>query len=125
MKCSGKHIYSTYSSHRSTNIIVVCLQLGDDQWGKQYKEHLKECGVNVAHTHNAANSTTGIAQISVAENGENQIVIVTGANKLLSKSDLQEALVLINNADVLIGQLETPFETTVEAFKLNKGVSYE
>lgn len=101
----------------------MCFQLGDDQWGKQYKEHLKECGVNVTYTHNAANSTTGIAQISVAENGENQIVIVTGANKLLSKSDVQEALVLIKNADVLIGQLETPFETTVEAFKLNKGVS--
>lgn len=104
--------------------MLLTLQLGDDQWGKQYKEHLKECGVNVTYAHNAANSMTGIAQISVAENGENQIVIVTGANKLLSKSDVQEALVLIKNADILIGQLETPYETTLEAFKLNKGVSY-
>ncbi|XP_026330769.1 ribokinase-like isoform X2 [Hyposmocoma kahamanoa] len=103
------------------NAHMIC-KLGDDQWGKKYKEHLKECGVNVTYSHNAANSMTGIAQISVAENGENQIVIVPGANKLLSKSDVQEALVLIKNADILIGQLEIPYETTLEAFKLNKGL---
>lgn len=120
---SSKHVVSILYTDQP-KMIIVSLQLGDDQWGKQYKEHLKECGVNITYTHNATNSTTGIAQISVAENGENQIVIVTGANKLLSKSDVHEARVLIKNADILIGQLETPFETTLEAFKLNKGVSY-
>ena len=69
------------------------------------------------------NVTTGIAQISVAESGENQIVIVPGANGLLSKDDVKNSASLIANAEVLIGQLETPFETTLEAFKLNKGVS--
>lgn len=68
--------------------------------------------------------TTGIAQISVAESGENQIVIVPGANGHLSKSDVDEAKQLIETADILIGQLETPFETTLEAFKLNNGVSF-
>ncbi|XP_061718123.1 ribokinase-like [Cydia pomonella] len=95
---------------------------GDDQWGLKYKEHLKAEGVNVSHFFTTPNVTTGIAQISVAESGENQIVIVAGANNLLSKSDVQLSAELITNADVLIGQLETPLETTLEAFKLNKGV---
>ncbi|XP_046967687.1 ribokinase-like isoform X2 [Vanessa cardui] len=58
----------------------------------------------------------------VAENGENQIVIVAGANNFLSKSDIDLAKDLVKNADVLIAQLETPFETTLEAFKLNTGI---
>ncbi|XP_063385166.1 ribokinase-like [Cydia fagiglandana] len=95
---------------------------GDDQWGLKYKEHLKAEGVNVSHFFTTPNVTTGIAQISVAESGENQIVIVAGANNFLSKSDVQSSAELITHADVLIGQLETPLETTLEAFKLNKGV---
>lgn len=67
--------------------------------------------------------TTGIAQICVAESGENQIVIVPGANAYLKKEDVEHSSQLLTTADVLIGQLETPFETTLEAFKLNKGVS--
>nr|XP_026493863.1 ribokinase isoform X2 [Vanessa tameamea] len=58
----------------------------------------------------------------VAENGENQIVIVAGANNCLSKSDVDLAKDLVKNAGVLIAQLETPFETTLEAFKLNTGI---
>ncbi|KOB72371.1 Ribokinase [Operophtera brumata] len=54
--------------------------LGDDQWGEKYKKHLNQVGVNVTHVQITPGVTTGIAQISVAENGENQIVIVPGAN---------------------------------------------
>lgn len=97
-------------------------RVGDDQWGKQYKEYLKNLGVNVSHTHLTKDVTTGIAQISVAENGENQIVIVAGANNSLSKLDVDLAKDLIKDADLIIGQLETPFETTLEAFKLNNGI---
>ncbi|KAJ2951815.1 hypothetical protein O0L34_g13978 [Tuta absoluta] len=103
------------------NTYMIC-KLGDDQWGKQYKAHLQEVGVNVTHAYVEPNFTTGSAQITVAENGENQIVVVAGANDYLSKSDVQCAAELIKHADVLISQLETPFETTLEAFKLNNGI---
>ncbi|CAH2041481.1 unnamed protein product, partial [Iphiclides podalirius] len=51
---------------------MICT-LGDDQWGKKYKDHLKEIGVEITYVSTASNVTTGIAQITVAENGENQI----------------------------------------------------
>lgn len=50
-------------------------------------------------------------------------MIVPGANNYLSKDDVKKSSELIKSADVLIGQLETPFETTLEAFKLARGVS--
>lgn len=80
-------------------------------------------GVNTTHVQITPNVTSGIAQISVAENGENQIVIVPGANGYLTIKDVEECTELIQNADVIIGQLETPFIPTLEAFKISKGVS--
>ncbi|XP_026752535.1 ribokinase-like isoform X2 [Galleria mellonella] len=103
------------------NTSMIC-RLGDDRWGTQYKQYLKDIGVDVTYVHITPKITTGIAQISVAESGENQIVIVPGSNGYLSKLDVKESADLIKSADVLIGQLETPFETTLEAFKLNKGI---
>ncbi|CAG9788054.1 unnamed protein product [Diatraea saccharalis] len=103
------------------NTFLIC-RVGDDQWGQKYIENLKTAGVNVSHVYKTQNVTTGIAQITVAENGENQIVIVLGANGHLSKADVKATEALISSADVLIGQLETPFETTLEAFKINKGL---
>ncbi|XP_075976558.1 ribokinase-like isoform X2 [Anticarsia gemmatalis] len=100
---------------------MIC-SLGDDQWGEKYKENLKNHGVDITHAKITPNVTTGCAQISVAENGENQIVVVPGANNYLSKEDVANSAELIKNADVLIGQLETPFETMLEAFKLSKGI---
>ncbi|XP_030023563.2 ribokinase [Manduca sexta] len=103
------------------NAYMIC-RVGDDQWGQQYKQYLKELGVDVSHTNITPNVTTGIAQISVADNGENQIIIVPGANNNLSTSDIEQSKEVIKQADVLIGQLETPFLTTLEAFKLNNGI---
>lgn len=44
--------------------------------------------------------TTGIAQINVADNGDNQIVIVTGANEELGIDDIAAARKTIDNAKV-------------------------
>ncbi|XP_047028046.1 ribokinase-like isoform X1 [Helicoverpa zea] len=103
------------------NSFMIC-RLGLDQWGEKYKKNFDQLGVDTTYVALTPDVTTGIAQISVADNGENQIVIVPGANSYLSKDDVKNAEQLITNADILIGQLETPLETTLEAFKLNKGI---
>ncbi|XP_041981336.1 ribokinase [Aricia agestis] len=100
---------------------MIC-RLGDDQWGQQYKDYLGKSGVDVTYTSITKDTSTGIAQISVAENGENQIVIVAGANDHLSKDDVDTAKEVIRNAYVLVAQLETPLSTTLEAFKLSNGI---
>ncbi|XP_050668850.1 ribokinase-like [Leptidea sinapis] len=100
---------------------IIC-RIGDDDWGIKYKENLISFGIDVTHAKITKGVSTGIAQISVAANGENHIVIVPGANKYLSTCDVEEAKVLVENADILISQLETPLETTYEAFKLCRGI---
>lgn len=87
-------------------------------------ENLKKFNVNTTHVHITSNQGTGIAQINVSKSGENQIVIVAGANDVLSVDDVEIAKDLICNASVLLCQLETPINATKKAFQLCKGVSY-
>lgn len=47
---------------------------------------------------------TGIAQINIAENGENQIVIIPGANDALSPADIEKAQDVLDKSKVLTTQ---------------------
>lgn len=53
--------------------------------------------------------------------GDNKIVIVPGANTLLSPADVDEAEDAVRNAAVLLAQFETSLETTLRALELHKG----
>lgn len=53
--------------------------------------------------------------------GENCIVIIPGANALLSTKDIVDAVDSIRAASVLLCQFEVPIETTLKALMLYKG----
>lgn len=68
--------------------------------------------------------TTGIAQIHVADNGDNQIVIVAGANNDLAIDDVAaNRAAIIDKSRVLVCQMETPLKTTFAALRGFKGIS--
>lgn len=102
---------------------AMIAKVGGDAWGKSYLDHLKEENVNIEHVKICPNETTGVAQISVADGGENSIIIVSGANELLSASDVEKASDLFRNSKVLICQLEASIEATIVALKEFKGIS--
>lgn len=104
--------------------ISLCIfQVGDDIWGPKYIDNLKKENIHTQHVKITENSSTGIAQIIVSESGDNQIVIVAGANNFLCLNDLEEAKDSIADAAVLVVQLETAEEVAIRALKLCKGVS--
>lgn len=76
------------------------LQLGDDDWGRKYKENLAKFHVSATHVGEVSGRSTGMAQINVADNGENQIVIAPGANDLLSTTEIEEAHELLDSSKV-------------------------
>lgn len=98
-------------------------KLGDDSFGSDYLRQLNGEHVNVEHVEQLASQTTGIAQIAVSDSGENNIIIVVGANNLLSPRDVTNAAEHFKRAKVLICQLETPIEATLFALRQFKGVS--
>lgn len=84
---------------------------------------MKEQEVETKFVNKTENASSGIAQIIVSESGENQIVIVAGANNLLTKKDVENAKSDIASAAVVVLQLETSFEVAIAALEISKGVS--
>jgi len=87
-------------------------RLGKDAFGDQLKAFLIAQGVDLTFVEQTAEAHTGTAIITVA-NADNTIVVVSGANALLSADDISEPV--LARGDVAVSQFETPLPT-IEAF---------
>ncbi len=87
-------------------------RLGDDVFGAQLRNHLTTSGVDLEGVKTSP-GTSGVAIIVVAATGENCIVVVPGANALLTSQDLDDSIEIIRSAAVVLTQLETPLETVL------------
>jgi ribokinase len=85
-------------------------RLGTDVYGAQLRSHLQTAGVDTSGVLTAEGSS-GIALIMVASAGENCIVVVPGANALVSPADIEANLTTIRAAGMVLAQLEIPIET--------------
>uniref|UniRef100_A0A182INJ9 Ribokinase n=1 Tax=Anopheles atroparvus TaxID=41427 RepID=A0A182INJ9_ANOAO len=119
----GKGANQCVAAARLGSWTAMIGKLGDDPWGCAYRDALAREGVNVEQVDIVPGECTGIAQINVADNGDNQIVIVTGANKCLAPSDVALRASLFGKARILVCQLETPLEGTMAALAAFEGIS--
>lgn len=83
--------------------------VGDDDNGRIVKENLIEYGIDTNFI-NVSGKHTGIATIYVDNNSQNQIVVVEGSNADVNKNYLQSVKHIIESADIIMMQLETPIE---------------
>ena len=60
----------------------------------------------------------GVAQIIVEDSGQNNIVIVSGANNHLSPKDVLASRDLLSGTKVLMSVLEIPEETVLTGLRL-------
>ena len=94
--------------------MVGCV--GDDAFARLVTTRLGEAGVRLEHVREVP-GTTGIAHIRVA-GGENDIVIVAGANAALDEPQLDAAFAALGGqVAVMLTQLETPLEITLAAVR--------
>ena len=93
--------------------------IGQDIFGTQLRENLSGAGVDCSHLCVKQDSASGVALIGIdGETAENSIIVAGGANRLLSKHELRAAEKVIENADVVVFQLEIPLEAVEEGLKL-------
>jgi ribokinase len=88
--------------------IIGCV--GSDGFGAQLRQGLEDAGV---HTHgvSAVDGPSGVALITTNSQGDNNIVVVPGANEHLEPALLDEARPLLESAGMILTQLEIPFDT--------------
>lgn len=98
--------------------VVMLGAVGKDSFGNELKDYLGGCGVNVSHI-KQTDINTGIAMITVY-NGDNMIVLEKGANYSLSDADIRENWDLFEWADIVVLQLEIPWNVVMTAAKTAK-----
>jgi ribokinase len=91
--------------------------VGDDVFGPTLLENLKSAGVGTAAV-TRVDGPSGVATILVAENGENSIVVVPGANGKVAPSFVENQAALIRSAGMVLCQLELPLETVSRVLAL-------
>ncbi|MFC7456170.1 ribokinase [Brachybacterium sp. GCM10030267] len=91
--------------------------VGDDVFAPLVQEGLREAGVDISHLHEVPGQT-GVAHIRVDGAGENDIVVVPGANGRLGATLVDAALEeFAASSSVLLTQLETPLELTAHIIR--------
>lgn len=99
--------------------VTMLGKIGNDSFGKDLISSMNDSGVNTEYIENSALST-GIAKIIVEENGQNRILVVSGANMDVDRAYIDRHIEVINNADILVTQLEIPMDTVEYVLKKAK-----
>jgi len=85
--------------------------IGKDSFGDILCNSLNEAGVEVNRVRTISNVSTGIAMILVEDTGENRIIIVPGANSLVSMAFVDEIWASASQSSLILLQHEIPLET--------------
>ena len=99
--------------------VTMVTRLGDDGFGRDYLDNFRRLDLDTSHVRITAEASTGVAPIWVEEaSGNNQIIVVLGANELLSVDDVVAARDSITHSAVLVCQWECPLPTTMAAMRI-------
>lgn len=89
--------------------------LGDDTYATLTLESFARAGVDTAGVMRVAGSS-GVAPIWVEADGTNRIIVVPGANDLVTPDHAAAAIQSLERLDVCVGQFEVPQAVTAAAF---------
>lgn len=114
----GKGANQAVASKRLGSHVHMVGRVGTDAAGSALVACLEEAGVDISGVKYDSRESTGAAYITVAQDGMNTIVVNRGANFALEPSHVSDAESQIQDASVVVAQLETPTETVFQALKL-------
>jgi len=124
MNPGGKGANQAVAVARLQGNVTFISKTGNDLFGRQSIEMYGDENINTDYIFSDPNLPSGVALIMVDTNGENCIVVASGANGSLSPHDIDKAKHIIESADILLMQLEIPMDTVEYAAKLahQKGI---
>ncbi len=122
------HEFSTLPGGKGANQAVACArlgarvamigQVGQDSFGKTLCDGLAADGVDIRGVRQDSSIGTGVAMILVEDIGQNRIVLAPGANGTLSPSDMDACVPVLQQAAMLIVQLEVPLPVVQRAMEI-------
>ena len=98
--------------------VTMVSKLGQDVFGENTLNNFKSWGVDTQHVHFTDQAFSGVAPIAVDTEGHNSIIIVTGANDLLTEKEVESARPAISASSNLVCQFEIPLEISLAALRI-------
>lgn len=114
----GKGANQAVAAARLGADVAFVARVGNDTFGLQAVQAYQADGIDTSYVQKDVNLPTGTAAILVDDQAENCIIVVGGANQALTTQDIQNASLAIEQADLVLCQLETPVQASIEAFRI-------
>ncbi|MDR2292568.1 MAG: ribokinase [Prevotellaceae bacterium] len=111
MNPGGKGANQAVSVARLGGQAVFICKTGSDVFGHQAHQLFEEEGIDTSYILFDSKNPSGVALITVDANAENCIVVAPGSNANLLREDVAKAKEAIEEADIILMQLEIPMET--------------
>ena len=111
----GKGANQAVAAARAGGQVKMVGRVGQDEFGESLLNTLRRDGVDTTFVTPTPGIASGVALITVNDAGQNNIVVVPGANGKLSPDDVKAAQPAFEGAAVVLLQLEIPLETVAEA----------
>lgn len=117
----GKGANQAVSAARAGGRVSMIGRVGDDLYAGRLLDGLRECGIDCTSVMRTDGCESGLAFISVDEQGQNSIMFVAGANARLTPEDVDSLRQVIQASDVVLLQLEIPLPTVLRVIEAARG----
>lgn len=111
MNPGGKGANQAVAIARLGGMVSFICKTGSDIFGHQSQQLFEEEGIDTSYIFSDPKNPSGVALITVDSHAENCIVVASGANANLLPSDLEKAEEAIEQAELILMQLEIPMDT--------------
>lgn len=111
MNPGGKGANQAVAAARMGGNVTLISKTGNDVFGKQSVMLYDSENIHTNYIFSDPNNPSGVALITVDSNGENCIVVASGANANLFPADIDKAISSIESSNMVLMQLEIPIET--------------
>ena len=116
----GKGANQAVAAKRCGNEVSMIGKIGLDDNGKALKRLLEDDEIDTSLIFEDEKNPTGMAMITVNENSDNSIIVISGSNMNINEGEIEKSREKIKNSDILISQFETPEDMTIKAFNIAK-----
>ncbi|MDJ0921290.1 MAG: ribokinase [Henriciella sp.] len=114
----GKGANQALAARRLGADVTMVGCVGDDGLAESALSILRAEGVDLTGVETVKDQATGVALIAVSPDGENQIIVASGANACVSERLVSK----MPDCDAILCQLEVPIDAVMAAFERSKGL---
>ena len=97
--------------------VVMVAKVGSDLFGEATIKNFSAFGIDTRYVQIVEGAASGVAPIFVEPGGQNRIIVVKGANDLLTGADIDAAASELRRVDTIILQFEIPLDTVYYAIR--------